>query len=246
MTPPYRPAVAAPAASVVLIRDPAVGAGVEVYMLRRPASSAFAAGALVFPGGAVDAGDRRLPPRRLRTPGPRAEASAADRSARREPRRLLTAFRVAAVRELLEETGVLLAEREDGTPLRPHDDVPSGARRHLLDGGDLRSVLDEHRLRLRLDELVYAAHFATPLDAPRRFDARFFLARAPLGQTPAVHAAEATKGGWFDPRAVVADASHGSILPPTRVLCTELGRHASTAEALAAFSELPLEHVPRR
>ncbi len=73
------------AATLVLLRDGA--AGLEVLMIARHEAMAFAAGAMVFPGGKVHADDAGLA-------GGRPEG----------------ALRVAAIRETFEETGILLAD----------------------------------------------------------------------------------------------------------------------------------------
>jgi 8-oxo-dGTP pyrophosphatase MutT (NUDIX family) len=85
MPPMSSPAPARPASTVLLLRD--APGGLEVFMVVRHAANAFAGGALVFPGGSVDAADLVL----------------AGGDAER-------AFRVAAVRETWEECGVLLAK----------------------------------------------------------------------------------------------------------------------------------------
>ena len=152
---PPQPAVPIPAATVVVLRETAHGP--EVLLTHRPATMAFAAGMHVFPGGRVDAADAapELAPRR-------AGAGAAE------------AAHVAAIRELWEESGILLADSS----------APAGeleaARQALVAGsaafGDLADALD---LCLRTDLLAPLSRWVTPPGYPRRFDAQFFAAVLP-------------------------------------------------------------------
>ena len=105
------------AATVMLVRDG--NAGLEVFMVRRTLSAAFAGGMYVFPGGAVDAADGGAEVEPLCDGVTDAAASA-----QLELPAGGLAFWVAAIRECFEEAGVLLA-RQDGTG----DDDPTGSER---------------------------------------------------------------------------------------------------------------------
>jgi 8-oxo-dGTP pyrophosphatase MutT (NUDIX family) len=160
--------------------------------------------------------------------------------------RLCRALHVCAAREVFEESGVLLARRGDGTGYGV-DDAPAlaASRRRLLDGAAFAAELDALDARLELDWLVYGAHFITPLGLPRRYDTRFFLARAPLEQDAAVHAAEAVDGGWWTPAEMLELQARGEavLMPPTRILITELGRHATAAGAIAELGTRPVARI---
>ena len=216
------PVVPRPAATVVLLRDHPDG-GVEVYLLRRPGRSSFAPHAFVFPGGAVDAadGDDELlglaPGFDPETARTRMQLDGGERG-----RRTCAAHHVAAVREVFEE-----------------------ARRDLLAGTAFAPVLVRHRLQLAPEVLVYVAHFITPAMAPKRFDTRFFLARAPLVQAAAVHPGEATEGGWYPP-GELSERHRGdltALMPPTRIICNELAEHASVDAALRDLGTRPVAAV---
>jgi 8-oxo-dGTP pyrophosphatase MutT (NUDIX family) len=223
------PAVPRQAATSLLLRD--VDGGVEVYLLRRPARSSFAATAHVFPGGAVDEGDSARPTL-ARAPrfdphvaAPRMQLEGDDASLR-----LCAGLHVAAVREAFEESGVLIGAHADGRPLRSSDaDMLAAARSQLLAGAEFASVLEHHRLHISPERLRYIAHFITPEVETRRFDTRFFAVAAPVDQEAAHHAGEATHGGWYAPADVVARYGHdlSALLPPTRILCNEIAAHAS-------------------
>ena len=240
------PVVPRPAATVVLLRDHPDG-GVEVYLLRRPGRSSFAPHAFVFPGGAVDAADGDdevlglapgFDPETART---RMQLDSGERG-----RRACAAHHVAAVREVFEEAGVLLGRDADGGELAPGDaERLAAARRDLLAGTAFAPVLVRHRLQLAPEVLVYVAHFITPAMAPKRFDTRFFLARAPLVQAAAVHPGEATEGGWYPP-GELSERHRGdltALMPPTRIICNELAEHDSVDAALRDLGTRPVTAV---
>src|SRR5690348_563781 len=103
------PANPRPASTVILLRDGASGAGPEVFLVRRHEGTAFMGGAHVFPGGRVDEADRDV-----------AEPSWCDgvdvamHQLDLLPAVDAVAFHVAAIRELFEEAGVLLARDRSG------------------------------------------------------------------------------------------------------------------------------------
>ena len=247
--PAATPAVPRQAATVVLLRDGATGAAncVEVYLLRRPSRSSFAANAHVFPGGAVDAADSD-PALLALAPGfdPSAAAARMQLDADAEGLRLCAGLHVAAVREVLEEAGILIGSRGDGSGLEAGD-APrlASARAELLGGAALLGVLRDHDLRIAPQRLVYAAHFVTPEAEPRRYDTRFFLAVAPTAQEAAIHAGEATQGDWFA-AAEILERHAGdlaSLMPPTRIMCNEIARHDSAATVLEDLGGRPVERI---
>lgn len=150
------PAAAAPirdAASVIVLRGPA--SAPMVLMGQRGSGAVFMPDKFVFPGGALDPADRSVAARAPLSP------LCAERLSRDAPQGIGPALAACAIRELWEETGLVL-----GRPGR-WDDPPPGwegfaASGHLPDAAALRFVF----------------RAITPAGRPRRFDARFFLARA--------------------------------------------------------------------
>jgi 8-oxo-dGTP pyrophosphatase MutT (NUDIX family) len=233
---------AIPASTVVLLRDHVDG--LQVFLLRRPAQSTFAAHAFVFPGGAVDAADGED---ETLAYAPRFDVAAAaarmaldGSSGVRES----AAFHIAAVREVFEETGLLIGRNRDGSDVRSSDGARLRAgRQALLEGAPLAGVLQEHGLQLAPESLVYAAHFVTPSSQPRRFDTRFFVTTVPGAQESSLHEAEASEGGWYRPDdALDRDGKRPKLLlPPTYIMCRAVARHASAAAAIAALGEHPVD-----
>jgi 8-oxo-dGTP pyrophosphatase MutT (NUDIX family) len=221
------------AATVVILRTPAGGTGVETLMLRRPAAMKFAPGAYVFPGGSVDPADYGVA---VGWHGPSAAEFGARLGASAEVARALVC---AAVRETFEEAGVLLAGAPDGGPLA----VPAGpswdADRAALAAGalTLAELLARRGLVLRADLLVPWARWITPEGEPRRFDARFFTAALPDGQQAVGHEAEAEHVAWLSPASAIGAARAGelSLLPPTAATLHDL---ASAVAAGAGIDDI--------
>ena len=195
-----------PAATVMLLRDTADG--LEVFMLRRHAAMAFAAGMYVFPGGRVDDAD-----------------GAGDEG-----------FVVAAIRECYEEAGILLAVDSEGGMVS--DGHPALAHRIGVHDGtvDVRALVAEHGLRLATDQLPWVAHWITPKgEATRRFDTRFYMDSSPTGQTSHHDDTETVASMWVRPSDAIADPAAGTLqlMPPTIWCLRELARFTTADEAMA-------------
>ena len=222
------------AATVMLVRDDAEGA-LEVFMLRRNLQSDFVGGAYVFPGGGVDDHDR------VADLGAVCEGrSDADASAQLGVSAGGLAFWVAAIRESFEEAGVLLAY--DGDELVRFDDPVIAERfvehRGAVDRGERRliDVCRAEGLRLAVDTMSYFSHWITPEGPSRRYDTRFFVARAPVGQVPLHDDREVIANLWIRPSDALARYEAGDfemIFPTVRSLIA-IERFATSDELLAA------------
>jgi 8-oxo-dGTP pyrophosphatase MutT (NUDIX family) len=213
---------ARPAATVALVRDGA--AGLEVYLMRRVQQMTFAPGMHVFPGGSVDPSDACEVPWQGRDPRWWAAAfGLAPESGR--------ALVVAAVREMFEECGLLLAARPDGQVV---DAGGWADEREDLEAGRLRlaDLLRQRGLRVRADLLAPLAHWVTPEVAPKRFDTHFLLAVLPPGRSVHDVGTEADARLWVRPAEALAGGL--ALLPPTSAVLSDLARFATAAEAFAA------------
>jgi 8-oxo-dGTP pyrophosphatase MutT (NUDIX family) len=212
-------------------------AGPEVFMVRRHEGTAFMAGAHVFPGGRVDAGDREAA---------QVDESWCDGIAHATaqlagmPEVEAVAYHVAAARELFEEAGVLLARdgRGEFVSLAGADDHRRFRqyRGEVHDGkATLRDILQRERLRLALDTMIHFAHWVTPPSDTRRFDTRFFVTRVPPHQTPAHDETETTHSSWATAAGAIAKAKANEIIlpPPTWMTVREIEPFATVEEALA-------------
>ncbi|MCS6890201.1 MAG: NUDIX domain-containing protein [Rhodovarius sp.] len=189
------PAPPRPAATLMLLRDGP--AGLEVFMVVRHRQIDFAGGAMVFPGGRVDPADATLG----------------------DP------FRIAAIREGFEESGILLARR-GGVMLGAHD---------LPRDRPFPALLAEYGLSPATDALVHVAHWITPVDMPKRFDTHFFAAEAPVRQIARHDGGEAVAGRWLRPEEALRAAEEGraTLVFATRLNLMKLARHRRVADALA-------------
>jgi len=154
--------VPVPAASVLLLRDDPL----RVLMIRRHEKSTFVPGVWVFPGGALEADDRDI--------GDGTE---------------IGAMRVAAARELFEETGIWLGG--------PPQDAES-KRRALLAGQTAFAAL-ARQSPPQLERLVWTSRWITPSGVPKRFDTWFFLATADPDAEATADLDEAVDVIWIRP-----------------------------------------------
>ena len=192
-----------PAATLILARNGA--GGPEIFLMQRTLKANFVAGAYVFPGGAVDPGD--ADPFWADNP---------DNFDDRRASRLLgvaeggLAYWVAAVRECFEESGLLLAQDDDGAAPGPEELTALRAR--VASGElDFNALCRERRLRPTLSALRYFSHWITPPGLSRRFDTRFFLAAAPDAQIAVPDQVETIAHAWLRPEDALAMQKRGEL-----------------------------------
>ena len=227
------------AATVMLLRD--ASAGVEVYLLRRQSTMAFAPGMYVFPGGGVDARDHDA---EIAWAGPDPSTWAVRLRCDEGQARALVC---AAVRETFEESGVLLAGPDAATVMAdPTGHDWESDRLALVDRSlSLTGLLARRGLVLRADLLGAWAHWITPDFESRRYDTRFFVAVLPPGQRTRDVSTEAASVVWVPPGDAVAavDAGEMAMLPPTYETCRQLAGLGSAAEALSAAAEREIRPI---
>jgi 8-oxo-dGTP pyrophosphatase MutT (NUDIX family) len=231
-----QPAAPRDAATVMLLRS--AKEGVEVYMLRRKSSMAFAPGAFVFPGGSVDARDAD---EQVAWAGP--EPAEWGRVFDAAPQ-LACALVCAAVRETFEESGVLLAGPSAGTVVADTTGPQWEADRNaLLDRSlSLAEMLGRRGLVLRSDLLRPWSRWITPVVEERRYDTRFFAAALPDGQRTRDVGGEASEVAWVRPADAIAAGRNKEIVlyPPTAVSLAELAACPDVAAALRPRQVRPL------
>ncbi|MFO0617778.1 MAG: hypothetical protein U0414_34625 [Polyangiaceae bacterium] len=214
------------AATVLVLRD--TPSGPEVYCVQRHAKSPFLGGAIVFPGGKVDADDAALADE-LTTGAPLHAAAWTTGTLS------VRALAIAAARELVEEAGLFPG------------DVPTEVARALQDrlrGHEpLDAALRAVRATIDLTRFVPFGRWVTPAAEARRFDARFFLLRATDGQEARPDERETTLGFWARPSEILERFGRGDIqLAPPTTRCLELLEDArSTREAIELATSQCLE-----
>lgn len=213
-----QPVEARPASTVVLLRDSELG--LQLYVLRRRTTMAFAAGMYAFPGGRVDDRDDNGP---------------------------ASAWESAAARELFEETGVLLAGPTSDTLVADTTGESFESGRIDLVGGQLSfaEFLDWRGLVLRTDLLALCGHWVTPASEPRRYDTRFYLAELPTGQVTRDVSGEADRVAWLRPADIEAavHADEMGMLPPTAATVASLAPMRTVAEAFEAVRSWDVQPI---
>src|SRR5919201_4335543 len=222
-----------PASTILLLRDATArnvdGKSrneIEVFMMVRHYEIDFNSGALVFPGGSVDKGDKEIIARpELYSGGEGLDAAS-------------LSFRIAAIRETFEESGILLARPKGSQALVDAKRASEIEAAHRADLNDRKitflEVLTDNGMLLALDELVPYAHWITPEGMPKRFDTWFFLAAAPPEQVGAHDGKESTDSIWVSPREALEGGETGRFklpFPTTRNLI-KLGKQDSVKTAL--------------
>lgn len=219
--PQCTPAVPLPASTLLLLRDRAEG-GWEVLISRRSERASFAPGMYVFPGGGIEAQDAELPPEVVRY---RSDMDTVTRAAA-----------VAALRETMEEMGLLLAVRADGRAVTQAD----------VDGLDRQAALwpqlRAQGWQLDVGALWQVGHFTAPPHLPKRFAVPFFVARMPESQTPVPDNSEQFEAVWVEPQQALAahKAQQMPMMLPTLRTLSYLARFGSVDEIFTAVAQGPL------
>ncbi len=222
--------------TVVLLRDDPQK-GLQVFLLRRHTASAVLGGAFVFPGGKLDEADC--------SPDLHAYLDTSSQELHRalgEPdlsEHTAAGLYVAAVREVLEECGVLYARASDSQALA-HD---AGQRQHwqqALHGGQpFANVLQSAGLRVDTQHLAPWSRWVTPIQPSvtnKRFDTRFFVAVLPQGQHPIHDNVEAIDSVWLTPLDALTRYWAGDLplAPPQIMTLVSLLPHRDTGSVLTA------------
>lgn len=198
-----------PASTLVVMR-PGSGPAPEILVVERAAAMAFAGGAIVFPGGRIDAADREL----------------ANRVGRAGD-----AAKITAIRETIEESAVAVGL---AGPIEPA--LGPRLQAELLAGAPFDQTLANHRLSLDLDALIPFARWMPAFKQPRRFDTLFFLAPTLPGDwQPLPQPGECEAAEWATAAALLERIAAGqaSAIFPTKRNLERIALHAGIYEAIA-------------
>ncbi len=177
-------------------------------------------GAYVFPGGAVEPGDNDP-----------ALLAALHRAPGTAPAPVV----VAALREVLEEAGILFARDAHGMPAKLAERAASALRAQVNTRMPFATVLAQHALTLDAAPLAHYSNWITPPTQRIRFDTHFFVARAPADQHASADAVEVHDGTWLAPAGALERAERGElqIIFPTRKHLERLARFDSVDALMA-------------
>lgn len=213
----YRPMQPKPSSAVILV-DPYPDGGLKVFLVRRSSANRFMPGRHVFPGGGVEPWDGNDP----------------DSSATR-----LT----CALRELWEETGVILADDGRRASCQPPDAL-AHARAALQRGEwDLAEATAFLGLEPAPEALFPYARWITPEASPQRYDTIFYAALMPRGQSAFCDGIEASQGLWVTPREALEGRVPVSLAPPQVRILGELAAFGSLARLMEHCRNAALEPI---
>jgi len=228
------PVIPKNAATVILLRNDE-RQGFDVFLLKRHEKSSFMGGNYVYPGGRVDRDDGS-PELYSLSRGVTLEEAQKNLGEILSPEESFAHW-IAAIRELFEEAGVLLAYDQKGNLIQLTN---REERERFL---DYRKLLQEDKisfsemaqkenLLFALDQLLYYAHWITPEAQPQRFDTRFFLTRCPSGQEASPDQKETTAGIWLAPQKALEENLKRVVIlsPPTLKTLEDLARFKSIDE----------------
>lgn len=217
-----------PAATLIVFRRDPAGGAPQLLMVERSTALIFAGGAAVFPGGRIDPADHALAAR-LAAPGAEEEVL------------LDLAARVAAVRETIEETGLVIGV--DGAVTA---EAALAARALLLERGALAPVLEAFGWRFAPERLTYFARWRPAHGLPRVFDTRFFVGDMGTGAVElCADATENTHLFWASAAEALrlADAGRIKIIFPTRRNLERLAQFGDFAAARAQAATIPVRLI---
>ena len=235
----WQPVEPKKASTVVLLRPQDHGK-FEVLMTRRPAKMKFLGGYYVFPGGSLRKRDHSEAMfDRCRGVSPQ---QARDILGNQLSPEISLAHWVAAIRELFEEAGILLAVTETGKLLdlsqRDEKERLDQKRRALVKGElDFPSLLESEGLYCDAGKAVFFYHRVTPEIYSMRFDTRFYLAQLPSGQTPLSSSEEVVDSVWITPEQALESCNRGEfpLIPPTTTSLEILDKFDSWKELRSEY-----------
>ncbi|MDE0810311.1 MAG: NUDIX hydrolase [Alphaproteobacteria bacterium] len=222
------------AATVIMLRDGPKG--MEVLMVERTRKADFAGGALLFPGGKVDAADQDV----IKAGRCGLSDDLSDH---------FRAIRIAGVREVFEESNILFAREKGSSGLISEERAKALSakyRRPLLDSDlTLIDIAEAEDLQIASDRLVPFAHWITPEGSKRRFDTHFLVARAPRDQLAHHDDWETLDTIWIKPLTAIADAEadRRRVVFPTRMNLKKVSQSATADEAVALAAATPVVTV---
>lgn len=218
------PAIPKNAAAMILLRDPE---DPKVFWVKRARTLSFMASYHAFPGGQQDAGDLEIPILN--------EQGVED-----------VRLRVTAIREMFEETGVLVARGAERL-----DPALRARMRHELETGQasFKELLEREGLTLDASLLIESPRWVTPASSPRRYDTRFYSAWLPVGQEPEVIVGELELGEWISAKEALQQFTDGDCLVVTPITAALRAMIAGANDFAARMNLVPQserDHLEKR
>ena len=231
---PKVPVKPIPAATVISLRDSPTG--IEVLMVQRTKKADFAGGALLFPGGKVDDSDYEI----IKSDCCSLTDEIPDN---------LRAIRIAGVREMFEEAGLLFARAHGEDKVINEDraeQINNKYRADLLSQKiTFHDIVTTESLIAASDLLVPFAHWITPITGRKRFDTHFLVAKTPNGHIASHDGSETLDTIWIDPLSAIKEAEEGKrrVVFPTRMNLKKVSESKTAKAAIERARETPIVTV---
>tara|TARA_B100000029_G_scaffold304123_1_gene296981 strand:+ start:252 stop:1082 length:831 start_codon:yes stop_codon:yes gene_type:complete len=209
-----------PASTMILIDD---RPDLQVLMLLRNNSSGFVADHTIFPGGAIEEDDKNYIWDDLVVGLTKEEAKT---QLRTDDAR---SFWIAAIRETIEEVGVLVGTHE----------IELLEDRELIEGGseNFSDVISQREISLDLSDIEPISRWVTPMGGTRRYDTYFFVAQPFTSVTPQVDGKEAVEAFWIAPSEALKKWELGemTMISPTLATLRQLESYENSDEVFTAL-----------
>ena len=231
-----------PSSSLMLVRDSCDG--IQVFMMKRAQKSNFG-GIWVFPGGIIENQDKEI-----------AEKDFCKGLTESDAKGILNNdneslhYWIASLRETFEESGALIANREDNSVFVPTDDelgTLEKLRNDLLNGNiSFMSILIQLNLKIDLSRLIYVSHWITPNVETKRYTTRFFLTSLNEDMALRHDGIEGTDSNWFGINDLLKDYENGkvSLIMPTIKNLESITNFANTDELMSAKKNINPKDIP--
>ena len=225
----------------MIVRDSDVG--MQVFMMKRSLRSNFA-GIWVFPGGILEDQDQDIAKKNYFS-GINEKKAKAILNYDRES---LT-YWIASLRETFEETGALIANRENDSFFVPTKDeaINLDRLRSDLNNGKISfiSILKELKLKIALERLIYVSHWITPDVETKRYTTRFFLTSLNEKVTMTHDELEGTDSKWIGINEALEAHKAGriSLIMPTIKNLESISSYKNTQEIISAKKAIKAKDI---
>jgi len=231
-----------PSSSLMIVRDSDIG--VQVFMMKRSLRSNFG-GIWVFPGGILEDQDQDIAKKNYFNGIDEKKAKAI----LNYDQESLT-YWIASLRETFEETGALIANRENNSFFTPTEDEAINLERLRsdLNNGKISfiSILKQLKLKIALERLIYISHWITPDVETKRYTTRFFLTSLNEEVTMTHDDLEGTDSKWIGINEALEAHKAGriSLIMPTIKNLESISSYKNTQEMISAKNEIKAEDIP--
>ena len=225
----------------MIVRDSDIG--VQVFMMKRSLRSSFG-GIWVFPGGILEDQDQDIAKKNYCNGIDEKKAKAI----LNYDQQSLT-YWIASLRETFEETGALIANRDNNSFFTPTEDEAINLERLRsdLNNGKISfiSILKQLKLKIALERLIYISHWITPDVETKRYTTRFFLTSLNEEVTMTHDDLEGTDSKWIGINEALEAHKAGriSLIMPTIKNLESISSYKNTQEMISAKNAIKAKDI---